>query len=390
MDFGFDKVIDRHNTCSSKFDSAKGSGYPEDIIPMFCADMDFQAPECVRTALAAAVEHGIFGYSFMDDVYYTAVEKWFEKRFDWQVSRDWLVSTPGVIFGLSAAVRAMTEPGEAVLIQPPVYSPFFGVVRNNDRKLVENPLRYENGVYTIDFEDMEAKIKEHNVKAIILCSPHNPVGRVWTVEELQKVGALCKRYGVKVISDEIHCDFAFPEYPHTPFVKACPDMIDDAIVCTAPSKTFNLAGLQVSNIFVPGEQLRKAVHKEMDMCAYHGPNQLGAIACKEAYIGGEAWLDACKAYMRENLDYVRSFLWEHLPQIKLVEPQGTYIIWLDCSELGMSREDLMNLLTYKARVWLTDGKGFGDNGDLFVRMILACPKATLVEAMDRLKKAILG
>jgi len=390
MSFDFDKVIDRRNTCSSKCDSAKANGYPEDIIPMFCADMDFQAPECVLKAVGAAVEHGIFGYSFMDDVYYTAVENWFKKRFDWQVSRDWLVPTPGVIFGLAAAVRATTEPGDAVMLQPPVYTPFFNVIQNNNRKLVENPLRFENGKYSIDFEDMEAKIKEHNVKLLMLCSPHNPVGKVWTVAELQQVAAICKRYGVKVVSDEIHCDFAFPEHPHTPFVKACPDMIEDAVICTAPSKTFNLAGLQVSNIFVPGEKLRAAVRREMDICSFHGPNQLGAIACKAAYQGGEEWLDACKAYMRENLNYVRSFLQENLPQIRLVEPEGTYVAWLDCSGLGMSSDELMDMLIYKAHVWLSDGKGFGGNGELFVRMILATPKPLVVEAMDRIKKAILG
>lgn len=390
MDFVFDQVIDRHNTCSSKFDLAANHGYPEDILPMWTADMDFQAPESVRSALSAAIEHGIFGYSFRDDAFYTAVENWFRKRFDWNVHRNWIITTPGVIFALSAAVRATTKPGEAVLIQPPVYGPFFNVIRQNDRKLVESPLRYEDGKYTIDFADMESKIKEHNVKLFMLCSPHNPACRVWTLEELQKLGQICKRYGVKVVSDEIHCDFAFPEHPHTPFVKACPEMADDSIVCTAPSKSFNLAGLQLSNIFIPGEQLRKAFQKEMDVCAYHDPNQLSAIACKVAYQEGEEWLDACKAYMRGNLDYVRSFLQENLPQIRLVEPEGTYLAWLDCSGLGMSKEDLDELLAHKAHVWFCTGSVFGECAAQFQRVVLACPRSIIVEAMDRLKKAILG
>lgn len=390
MDFGFDKVIDRHNTCSIKFDSADSHGYPADIVPMFTADMDFQAPPCVMEALKASVEHGIFGYSFVDADYHAAVENWFRKRFDWQVSRDWMVTTPGVIFALSAAVRVTTKPGEAVLIQPPVYGPFFNVIRQNDRKLVENPLHYEDGKYTIDFQEMEAKIKEHNVKLFMLCSPHNPACRVWTVAELQKVGALCKRYGVKIVADEIHCDFAFPEHPHTPFIKACPEMAENVILCTAPSKTFNLAGLQVSNIFIPDEQLRAAFRRELDICAYHEPNQLGAVACKAAYQGGEAWLDACKVYMRGNLDYVRSFLQEHLPQIRLIEPEGTYLAWLDCSGLGMTKEELDDLLIHKAHVWLCSGSVFGDCATQFQRIVLACPRATVVEAMDRLKKALIG
>ena len=248
----FDKVIDRHNTNCCKFDLAVKNGYPEDILPLWVADMDFQAPQCVLDALHKAVDFGIFGYSILGDGYFEAVRNWFKDRFDWDVEKDWLITTPGVVFALSTAVRAVTEPGDAVLVQPPVYYPFFQVINNNGRTLVESEMIYENGRYSIDFEDFEKKIVENNVKLYILCSPHNPVCRVWTVEELRKLALICRKHGVVVISDEIHCDFAFPEYPHVPFVKACPEMMDSTIICTAPSKTFNLAGLQVSNIFVPG------------------------------------------------------------------------------------------------------------------------------------------
>ena len=275
MTFDFDQVINRYGTNSVKFDLAATNGYPKDILPLWVADMDFQAPPCVREALQKAVEHGIFGYSVLGDGYYEAVENWFSGHFGWQIQRQWLIPTPGVVFALAAGVRAATEPGEAVLVQPPVYYPFYNVINQNGRRLVENPMIYEDGHYRFDFADMEEKIKENDVKLFILCSPHNPVCRVWTKDELRQLGAICKKYSVKVISDEIHCDFAFPEHPHTPFVVACPDMAEDTIVCTAPSKSFNMAGLQVSNIFVPGEKLREKYRREMDICSYHGLNQLG-------------------------------------------------------------------------------------------------------------------
>lgn len=388
--FDFDKQIDRYNTNSAKFDTAVAQGYPADVLPLWVADMDFQAPECVREALHKAADYGIFGYSFLGDGYVKAVQNWFAKRFDWQVERDWLITTPGVVFALSTVVRAVTNPGDAVLVQPPIYYPFYRVINNNGRKLVESPMLYENGRYTIDYADFEEKIIQNDVKMFILCSPHNPVCRVWTVEELAKIGAICKKHNVIVVSDEIHCDFAFPEHPHTPFVKACPEMQDRTIICTAPSKSFNLAGLQVSNIFIPGRELYEKVKTEMGIISYDSPNNLGCIACQAAYEGGEAWLDACKAYMRENLEFVRTFLAERLPAIKLVEPEGTYFAWLDCTGLGMTKEELDDVIIHKAKLWLDSGAIFGEVAALFQRVVLACPRATLEEAMRRLEKAING
>lgn len=386
----FDQVIDRYNTNSAKFDTVAAQGYPADVLPMWVADMDFPAPECVLQALHKAVNFGIFGYSFLGDGYFAAVKKWFMERFDWEVERSWLITTPGVVFALSAAVRALTQTGDAVLVQPPVYYPFYRVVNNNGRTLVESPMVYEDGKYSIDFADFEAKIVEKDVKLFILCSPHNPACRVWTKEELAKIGSICKKYGVLVISDEIHCDFAFPEHPHTPFVKACPEMADSVVICTAPSKSFNLAGLQVSNIFVPGEALREKLKKQMETISYDSPNMLGAIACQAAYEGGAQWLDACKVYMRQNLEYVRSYLAEHLPKIRLVEPEGTYFAWLDCSGLGLTKEELDDVIINKAKLWLDSGAIFGECAARFQRVVLACPKATVEEAMHRLDKAING
>ncbi len=386
--FDFDLVIDRQNTGCVKFDGNGGQGYPEDILPMWIADMDFAAPACVLEALRGALDHGVFGYSILGDGYFRALQDWFQKRFGWRVEQSWHLTTPGVVFALAAAVRAATEKGEAVLVQPPVYYPFYMSIENNGRKLVESPLVYENGRYSIDFADFEQKIADNDVKLFILCSPHNPICRVWTREELEKIGAICKKYNVTVISDEIHCDFAFPEYPHTPFVMACPELREQTIVCTAPSKTFNLAGLQVSNIFIPGEELRQKFQKQLDLCAYHGPNRLGAIACQAAYEGGEAWLDACKAYMRENLNYVRDFLARNIPQIKVVEPEGTYFAWLDCTDLGLTKEALDELFIHKARLLLDSGAIFGQRAAQFQRVVLACPRATVEEAMARLYKAV--
>lgn len=384
----FDEIIERRGTDCAKYDAYAEHGYNADILPLWVADMDFRAPACVMDALHTAVDHGIFGYSIQSKAYFPALQAWFAKHFSWNVEPQWLLNTPGVVFALSAAVRATTQIGDNILVLPPVYYPFYRVIVDNDRNIVRSELTYENGRYTMNFSDVEKKIVENDVKALIFCSPHNPVGRVWTVGELQALGAICKKHNVAVISDEIHCDFAFPEYPHTPFVKACPDLADSTIVCTAPSKTFNLAGLQVSNIFIPGEQLRKCFQKELDIAAYHNPNRLGAVAATAAYEGGEEWLTACKAYMRENLNYVRNFLAARLPKIKLVEPEGTYLAWLDCTGLGLTPEQLDNLVVNKANLWLDTGSMFGACAAQFQRIVLACPRATLEKAMEQLANAV--
>ena len=386
--YDFDKVIDRSNTCSVKFDMRKKNGYDDDVMPLWVADMDFPVPECVTDALNNAVQFGIFGYNILDDDYFPALRDWFFKYFDWKLEPQWLLNTPGVVFALSAAVRATTQPGDRVLIQPPVYYPFYNVVKQNDRVLVESPLIYKDGQYSIDFADFEKKIVENGVRLFILCSPHNPICRVWTKEELRRIGAICKKYDVTVISDEIHCDFAFPGHPHTPFPKACPEMKDHCVVCTAPSKSFNIAGLQVSNIFIPGDELREQFKRELDIAACHEPNLLGMLACHAAYRGGAQWLTECKVYMRENLNYVRDYLAQHIPQIRLVEPEGTYFAWLDCSALGLTKVALDDLILNKAKLWLDSGAIFGQCASQFQRVVLACPRKTLEEAMSRLKNAI--
>ena len=358
MKYDFDSPVDRRNTNSIKYDFAAERGYPEDVLPLWLADMDFRAPEPVLEALRKAVDHGIFGYSDVKEDYFQALHRWFSERFGWDTRPEWLVKTPGVVTALALGVQAFTEPGDAVLVQPPVYTPFYHVVRDNGRRLVENHLVYEDGAYRLDLADFERTVERENVKAFILCSPHNPVGRVWTREELEKLGGICRKHGVFVLSDEIHCDFTYPEAPHTVFLKACPDLAEQTIVCTAPSKTFNLAGQQVSNIWIPGEEARAKFRAAQRRVGLDGVNLLGLVACQAAYEKGSEWLEQCKAYLRKNLDLLRTFLAERLPEVRLVEPQGTYFAWLDFSDLGLDKTALNS--------------------------------ATLLEALTRLERAVRG
>lgn len=386
--YDFDTVIDRKNTNSLKYDFAVERGRPADVLPLWVADMDFRCPEPVLEALHRAVDHGIFGYSEVKEVYGQAVASWFLRRFGWQTRPEWLVKTPGVVFALAMAVRALTKPGDSVLIQPPVYYPFFSVIRDNGRTVVENELVYRDGRYEIDFGDLERRITERQVKLFILCSPHNPVGRVWNREELQRIGEICQKHRVYVISDEIHCDFAFEEHPHRPFLAVNPDLAGQAIVCTAPSKTFNLAGLQVSNIWIPDPKIRAAFSREIERSGYSQLNTLGLAACQAAYSSGEEWLEQCRSYLRGNLDFLRDRLARDIPEIRLVEPDGTYFAWLDCSGLKLAQKELNDLIVRRAGLWLDAGHIFGGNGGTFQRVVLACPRATLSQALDRLEQAV--
>lgn len=388
--YDFDRVVDRRNTNSLKYDFAAERGLPADVLPLWVADMDFPTAPPVLDALHQAVEHGIFGYSEVKGEYYRALSGWFSAHFGWETRPEWLIKTPGVVFALAMAVRALTEPGDGVLIQPPVYYPFYSVIQDNDRKLVTNELVYQNGRYAIDFEDFEAKIVHERVKLFILCSPHNPVGRVWTKEELHRIGGICEKYGVIVASDEIHCDFAFPGHPHTVFPAACPELEERTIVCTAPSKTFNLAGLQVSNIWIPNAGFREKFRREMDRSGYSQLNSLGLVAAQAAYESGGEWLSQCRGYLRGNLDFLRGFLQDRLPEIRLVEPEGTYFAWLDCSGLGLSSRELNDLVVNRAKLWLDAGHIFGKRSADFQRVVLACSRKTLEQALLQLEAAVRG
>jgi cystathionine beta-lyase len=387
--YDFDQLIERRGTDCLKYDFAKEHGMPEDVLPLWVADMDFQAPPEVLDALAQKSRHGILGYSdAAGDGYFKAISNWYETRFGWKPKKEWLVKTPGVVFALCTAIRALTDKDDAVLIQPPVYYPFAESVRINRRKLVVNELIYSDGKYTIDLDDFEAKIARNDVKLFILCSPHNPVGRVWTEEELTAMGEICVRHGVIVVSDEIHSDFTYEGYTHHVFASLRPEFADAAITCTAPSKTFNVAGLQTSNIFIANAGIRHQFASEIAKAGYGQANVMGLAACKAAYTYGAPWLDALKGYLVKNLDYVRTFLENELPQLRLVEPEGTYLAWIDCRALGLEDDMLNALIVHKAGLWLDPGPIFGEGGEGFQRINIACPRATLEKALTRLKNAL--
>ena len=384
-----DTIIERKNTDCLKFDAATRRGYPEDILPLWVADMDFPAAPPILEALQKRITHGVFGYSEPDpDRFFPVLERWFRERHNWQIQKDWLLQTPGVVFALAMAVKAFTEPGDAVLIQQPVYYPFSEVILDNGRHRVSSDLLLKGGRYEIDFADFERKIVENKVKLFLLCSPHNPVGRVWTRDELEMVAAICRKHNVIVIADEIHEDFVWTERPHIPYASLGGAIAEKAVICTAPSKTFNLAGLQVSNIFIPDYGLRRRFKHEINAAGYSQLNTLGLIACEAAYGEGFSWLQEVKQYLRENIDFTRVFLQQHIPWIRLVEPEGTYLLWLDCRGLGLSSFELDEFIIKKAGLWLDSGAIFGAAGKGFQRINVACPRSVLQEALERIQRAI--
>lgn len=390
MTYDFDREIDRRGTMSLKWDFAREFGKPEGVLPLWVADMDFPAPECVLDALKSAVDHGIFGYSDTKDDYADAVIGWFSRRFGWKPEREWLVKTPGVVFAIANAVRAFTAEGDAVMITPPVYYPFRSVAEANGRRVIESELKLDDGHYRMDFSDIERKIIENDVKMFIFCSPHNPVGRVWSEDEIRTLGEICRRHNVFLVSDEIHCDFTLPGHTHRVFDSVCPENRELVMICTAPSKSFNLAGLACSNIFIPNEAAREKYNHALAMNGFVSVNKLGLVAAKAAYEGGEAWLDEVKGYMRANLDYLREYLRENLPELRLIEPEGTYFAWIDFSALGLTPEELDDLILNKAKLWLDAGSLFGKCGGQYQRIVLACTRKTLTEALLRLREAVRG
>ncbi|WP_097003850.1 MalY/PatB family protein [Lacrimispora amygdalina] len=384
----FDERIDRTNTGCIKYDFAVQRGKPEGILPLWVADMDFKAPQPVLDALKARVEHGIFGYSEGKEGYFEAVKDWMMRRHGWSVERNWLVKTPGVVFALAMAVKAYTNPGDGIMIQQPVYYPFSEVIKDNGRKIVDNTLYLgEDGIYHMDLDDFEKKAAENQVKLFFLCSPHNPVGRVWTRDELTRLGGICERLDIIVVSDEIHQDFVF-KGEHQVFAAISDKFRNRTITCTAPSKTFNVAGLQISNIFISNPDLRRKFKKEIAAAGYSQLNALGLTACEAAYRYGEGWHDQLMEYLKENVRFVCNYLKENLPEIKLIEPDGTYLIWLDFRGLGLSEQEREDLIVKKAGLWLDSGAMFGPVGEGFERINIACPRSLIVEALNKLTAAI--
>lgn len=392
MTYNFDEIIDRRNTNSIKYDFALHRGMPKDILPLWVADMDFSAPKEVIEALVEKSMHGIFGYSESKEDYFNVLYSWYKKYFDWEIKPKWLVKAPGVVFAVTTVIRAFAKEGEGVLIQEPVYYPFKESIEINKRKLAVNELVYDQGKYGINFEDFERQIIENNVKIFILCNPHNPVGRVWTKEELIKIGDICLKHKVLVVADEIHADFTYPGYKHYVFADLKPEYLENTITCTSPSKTFNLAALQISNIFIANQEFKHIFKEEIVKSGYSQLNIMGIVACKAAYSKGHLWLEELKEYLYNNLEYTREFLRNHLPEVKLVEPEGTYLIWLDFSELqsslGISDEQLNEIIVHKAGLWLDHGEMFGTGGEGFQRINIACPRSILEKALKQLRDVI--
>lgn len=382
--YNFDREIDRKKTNSLKYDFAVERGRDVDVLPLWVADMDFQAPKPVLDALQNAVSHGIFGYSEVKGEYFDALYRWFDSRFDWQPKSEWLVKTPGVVFALAMAVRALTKEGDSVLIQPPVYYPFFEVIRDNNRKIVESPLLLTDGHYEIDFDDLEEKIASQNVKLFLLCSPHNPVGRVWTKEELQKLGELCDRYHVFVVADEIHCELVYEGHDYTPFASLSERFRQNSVTCVSPSKAFNLAGLQIANIIAADEGVRRRIDRAININEVCDVNPFGVIATIAAYNEGGAWLDALRKYLWENYEYLCRFFEQRLPQYPVLPLEGTYLVWIDCRASSIGSDATTLRLQEEQKLMVNSGTLYGPGGEGFIRLNIACPRTLLADGLERI------
>jgi cystathionine beta-lyase len=380
--YNFDKLESRKGTKSLKFDYAVKRGMPEGIQPLWVADMDFPVPKEVSEALIQRCNHGIFGYSGPDDNYFKALNGWFERNHKLTIDPETVLITPGIVFAINLAIRAFTNKGDSVLIQQPVYYPFFQSIKTNERKVINSPLINQEGHYEIDFEDLEQKMIQENVKLFILCSPHNPVGRVWTKKELERIGDLCLKHQIIVIADEIHCDFTAEGHIHTPFINVKPEYREFTITCTAPSKTFNLAGLHHSNIIIPNKKLKQAMNQEMNMIGGIDASLMGLIACEAAYNHGEVWLEEVKEYIKGNLEFIKAFLKEYLPEVAVIEPEGTYLIWLDFRALGLSQKELDRKMIYEANLWLDGGTMFGEEGTGYQRVNITTSRENIRQAME--------
>lgn len=381
----FDKEIDRYHTNSLKYDFKEEKNKPSDVLPMWVADMDFRCCDAILEDMHKKIDHGILGYSKNDHTYFLAIQQWYNAHFHTQLNREWLITTPGVVFALATAVKTLTHEGDYVLINNPVYYPFTEVVEDNNRKIISSDLVLQGNSYKIDFDDFENKIKQYHIKLFLLCSPHNPVGRVWKKEELDEIIKICKKHQVFIASDEIHSDFIWIG-THTCLLKY-QDYQDHMILCTAPTKTFNLSGLQISNIFIPNEEVRHNFQLELWNTGYSLINIMGLIACQSAYEKGLDWLNELKSYLLENINYVNTFLKERIPKIHLIYPEGTYLLWLDFREFELPLEELENILLSSAKLWLDSGSLFGSGGDGFQRMNIAMPRQKLIQALENLEKA---
>ncbi len=383
--YNFDQINERHNTNSIKYD--EGPAKNKDIIPMWVADMDFEVLPEIKEALIKRAEHGIFGYAKVTDEYKKAVQSWMKTRHDFEIDTDWIVTTPGVVTALRLAIQAYTKENDNVLILRPVYHPFEYTVVQSGRTVVECPLNIEKN-YEIDFDVFEKLIITHNVKLFILCNPHNPIGKVWKKEDLLKIGTICKKHNVIIVSDEIHMDFVYPGHIHIPFYNVEESFKDIAVICTAPSKTFNLASLHTSNIVIANPQLKEAFIEVKNKNGVGDPNIFGLDACQAAYTYGHQWVDELVLYLHNNMTYMQDYIENHIPQIHMIKPEGLYLAWIDMRELGLSNDELHDFMLNEAKIWVNDGYVFGLGGDGFIRVNVATPLSNLMKALKQLEEAI--
>jgi len=386
--YNFDEIIAREQTDCVKYDLREMFFGTDDVIPMWVADMDFRTPDFIIDAIKSRLDHKILGYSIRGEGFNNAITDWMKKRHDWVIKQDWISFSPGVVPALNLLVMAFTEPGDKIIVQPPVYFPFFMAIDNNGRLKVENPLKLENGRLGMDFEDL--KVKAKGAKMILISHPHNPGGSVWTKEELIQLSDICLENDVLMVSDEIHSDLLFNHQKHIPLASVSDKVAKQTIICNAPSKTFNLAGLATSYLIIPNKELLDRYNKILnDEMHLNMGNVFGGIALKAAYKDGDKWLDQLLEYVWENVCFVDDYLKKNIPQIKAIIPESTYMIWLDCRELGFSGDELKNFFISKAKVGFNDGRVFGTGGEDFMRINVACPKSVVKQALDNIKNALI-
>lgn len=387
MKYDFDTVIDRYNTNSAKWDLAEERFSVKDIWPMWVADMDFRAPEPIIDAVKKVAAHGIFGYSGTPQSYYEALIGWMKRRHNWDIEKEWVVFSPGVVPALHMLIRTFTRPGDQVIVQTPVYYPFFSAISSNGCEILDNPLQLQNGQYMMDLADLEAKLNPH-ARMLILCNPHNPISRVWQREELRRLGELCLEHDVLIVSDEIHEDIVYDGFKHIPFTSVAKEFAEKTIVCTAASKTFNLPGLQMSNIIISNPTLRNRFSETVKSCGTHSPNIFGTVATEAAYRYGEPWLEQLLEYLQGNVAFLTKYIAERIPGLKVTQPQATYLLWLDFRNCGIELARLSEFVRQDAKVGLEAGTIFGCQEAGFERMNIACPRSTLAEGLRRIETAV--
>lgn len=379
MKYNFDEMISRRNTNCIKWDASADS----EMLPMWVADMDFRTAPAIVEALQKRVAHGIFGYTRVPDEYYQAVISWLDRRHGLKTKKDWFIYTSGVVPAISAIIKAMTEPGDKVILQTPVYNCFFSSVRNNGCEILSNPLIYAGQTYRMDYEDLERKAADPRAKVLVLCNPHNPAGRVWTHEELVRLGEICIRHNVLVISDEIHCELVYPGHKHLPFASISEEFLKHSVTCISPSKAFNIAGLQIANIIAPDDEIRRKIDRAINVNEVCDVNPFGVIATIAAYNEGEEWLDQLVGYIGENYKFMKDFCAVNLSEFPLAVLEGTYLAWMDCSALHIPSEELGVRLQKEAKLWLNAGAIYGKDGDNFMRWNLACPRERVADGLNR-------